>query len=300
MTTTFGSGLNEEFEVEAKDYEPPAPPEAQVITATTTDSETVVEQEDGVPLADSSLQDFCEAGDANAIRITSYEAPDSSRNQDATAFEEYQRDLQRLRFPESEDLHQLVAPNDVTENNTPPPAEEMIPASKVREVIEIQGIVREHQQRWAQAMSDPAFAELATQVLPAPAVEWDPAIGTTVAGQANCPALVLFLSARPEVAQQIAQMPVARAQAEVARLSARLMSEGSKQSPRRRLRDLTERTLAQRHPAASQHIAENSKRQLPSNPFVGGIVCPLTRSTGSTAVRKRKPRTRYCPTSPAV
>jgi hypothetical protein len=135
-----------------------------------------------------------------------------------------QRDLDRLKFPADAELLDQLAEQAKPEAEAQPQKPGMIPAEQVGNIVEQQVILREHQARWQQAMQDPDFAEFASSV-PVSDVEWAPEIGATVAAQHDSPALVAFLCARTDLAQQLAQMPIPRALAEVSRLSAWLHSQ---------------------------------------------------------------------------
>ena len=116
VVTTYSSHLDGEVEVDPEQYQPPAPPEAETITASTTDNRTAITAEKGVGLNDSSLKDYREASDGNT-NVTSYEPPDSSRHRSEASFEDYQRELDRLKFPEDRELLQQIS----EQGKAPPP-----------------------------------------------------------------------------------------------------------------------------------------------------------------------------------
>jgi hypothetical protein len=171
------------------------------------------------------------------VQSLTYENPKSSRIRAEQALMKAERQLAALAFEEpspkdladaDKTLQDFVRERQQprTEQVEPRQSPDMVPASRVDELAEVKTVVNEHNQRLAQALQDPSFREAMAQIDPNNVnVEWSPQVGMAVAAQNNSPALVWFLGSRPDVAREIAAMPVHRGVAEVARLSAWLQGE---------------------------------------------------------------------------
>jgi hypothetical protein len=135
-----------------------------------------------------------------------------------------------LKFPEDREfLAQQAEQEGEAASKPTSPDPNMIPVGEVAGIVEQEVIVREHRQRWAQAMQDPQFAEYAANASAAD-VGLDHQILTSIAAQANSPVVVAFLANRPDIAEELAAMPVARGVAEVAKLSAWLQIQLQQQT----------------------------------------------------------------------
>jgi len=205
-----------------------------ITVASTSDSQDSVQSAaddnaQGVPLAESALGDFRQSSDGAVI---SFEHRNSERalmlkrlEKERSEIEEFPIDpaLSRLE-PESEQPAHAPTPVEapVSPTQFSPPG--MVPADQVDTIVETKLVMKEHQDRFTQALQNPEFREAMMQV-PANDITWNPAITMAVAAQSNSPIVTWFLHAKPELAQQIASMPVLRGVAEISKLASWLQTE---------------------------------------------------------------------------
>jgi len=210
--------------------------DAVITVASTTDEQAALEsslQDDEraarVPVEDSSLSEFKTSEFENGnVKSLSYEAENSSRQRYLRHQARVEKELAELSTP-AEPEEKAPTEARVPVSPTQPslqPQETMVPASRVADVVEQQILVREHHQRLAAAMQNPEYAQAMAAIDPDTVnVSWDPAIGAALCAQPNSAMLVWFLSARPDVAQQIASMTPVRGVAEMSKLASWLETQ---------------------------------------------------------------------------